>query len=143
MKNNGHQIIIHPGVVELVEQDRVFVRVLAQSACSSCHARGACSISEVEEKRVEVRTDNPLAYKPGDQVTVRMKQSLGQKAVVLGYVLPLILLVISIVTLVTLLDNEGVAALLSILLLVPYYIILYFLRGRLKQHFSFSIYSGD
>lgn len=135
--------IIHPGIVDHVEEDKVFVRILSQSACSSCHAKGFCSVSEVEEKVVEVDKSARDDFRKGDQVTVRMQQRLGRKAVLLGYVIPLVILVASIVLFVYILNDEGLAALISLAMLVPYYAILYVLRKRLKQEFKFSIYSGD
>ena len=143
MAASDQQVIIHPGIVERVEDESVFVRVLSRSACSSCSVRGACAISEVEEKIIEVSPHDHKRYQPGDPVTVRMSQSLGRKAVLLGYVVPLVILVASIIAFVLILDNEGLAALLAILLLAPYYAALYFLRHRLKQQFSFSIYAEE
>jgi sigma-E factor negative regulatory protein RseC len=143
MTGPDQSIIIHPGIVDHIEKGKVFVRILSQSACSACHAKGMCSVSEVEDKIIEVDVLNEGAYKNGEQVTVRMQQKLGRKAVILGYVIPLVILVASILTFVTVLKNEGLAALISLLMLVPYYFILYLLRKKLKQQFSFSIYSGD
>jgi sigma-E factor negative regulatory protein RseC len=143
MASPDQSIIIHPGIVDHLEDDKVFVKVLSQSACASCYAKGACSIAEVEEKIIEVRPPDYKDFKPGDPVTVRMKQSLGRKAVILGYILPLIILVVSIVLFVLILKNEGLAALISIILLIPYYLVLYLLRKKLKQQFSFSIYRED
>lgn len=139
----AHHIIIHPGIVDHIDQDRVFVRILSQSACATCHAKGACSVAEVEEKIVEVQLPGQHQYRAGEQVTVRMKQSLGIKAVFLGYILPLLILVLSIIIFLALFDNEGLAAILSLLLLVPYYLILYMLRDNMKQVFNFSIYPDE
>jgi sigma-E factor negative regulatory protein RseC len=143
MANSNQHVIVHPGVVDHCGHDKVFVRILSQSACSTCQVKGACSIAEVEEKIIEIQPVDPENYKPGDQVTVRMKQSLGRKALILGYIIPLIILVVAIIVFTLVLNNEGLAALLSILLLVPYYTVLYFLRDKLKQQFSFSLYSGE
>lgn len=70
---------------------------------------------------------------------VKMEESLGHKAVLMGYVLPLIVLVGSIVLFLSFFKNEGLAALLSILMLVPYYFILYLFRKRLRKEFRFRI----
>jgi sigma-E factor negative regulatory protein RseC len=143
MSATDQSIIIHPGIVDHIEKGKVFVRILSQSACSTCHSKGICSVSDVEEKIVEVDVRNEDSYHKGDQVTVRMQLRLGNKAVMLGYVIPLVILVASIITFVLIFDNEGLAALLSLLMLVPYYFILYLLRKKLKQQFSFTLYPGD
>jgi sigma-E factor negative regulatory protein RseC len=141
MTGSDQHLIIHPGIVDHLDREMVYVRVLSQSACATCHAKGACSIAEVEDKIIEVHDHGHKPYHPGDQVTVRMKQSLGRKAVLLGYIIPLVILVVSVVTFVSVLNNEGLAALISLLLLAPYYFLLYLFRNKLKSQFTFSIYS--
>jgi sigma-E factor negative regulatory protein RseC len=131
--------IIHPGIIESINGDRVSVRILAQSACGSCHAKGMCAVSEVEEKIIEAGMDKSGEWKPGDEVMVRMEESLGKKAVFLGYVLPLAVLLISIIIFLSVVKHEGLAALLSIFMLVPYYLVLYLFRKRLQKEFTFKI----
>ena len=131
--------IIHPGIIESVTSDKILVRILSQSACSSCHAKGACSISEVEEKIIEIDHFTPGKWEPGQEVMVKMQQSLGLTAVFLGYVAPLIVLIASVIIFLSLLHHEGYAALLSIFMLIPYYGILYLFRSRLKKKFNFKI----
>ena len=131
--------IIHPGIVESISEDKVSVRILAKSACSSCHAKGACTIADVEEKIIEVENETPDRMKEGDQVMVRMEESLGRKAVLLGYVLPLVVLLVSIIVFISLLKHEGLAALLSILMLVPYYSTLFLFRKKIHKEFRFRI----
>jgi sigma-E factor negative regulatory protein RseC len=131
--------IIHPGIIERVDGDKVFIRILSQSACSSCHAKGACTIADVEEKIIEADIDASENRQAGEEVMVKMEESLGHKAVLMGYVLPLIVLVGSIILFLSLFTNEGLAALLSILMLVPYYFTLYLFRKRLRREFRFQI----
>ena len=133
------EAITHPGIVERVEDAKIFVNILAQSACSSCHAKGMCSVAEVEEKTVEVTSAGGRNYKPGDSVTVRMEKSLGKKAVFLGYLLPFILLMVTLILMVSLTADEGLSALVSLLVLGPYYLVLYLLKDRLSRHFRFRI----
>ena len=131
--------IRHPGRIEKVEGDKILVRILSQSACGTCQAKGMCNVAEVEEKIVEVFNDHSHEWKPGMQVTVLMSRSLGAKAVFLGYVLPLIVLTVSIILFVSLIGNEGFAALLSLAMMVVYYAMLYLFRDSLKKRFDFSI----
>ncbi|MCU0369903.1 MAG: SoxR reducing system RseC family protein [Bacteroidales bacterium] len=131
--------IIHPGIIESIQGDKVSVRILSRSACSSCHAKGACTIADIEEKIIEADLDHPGKWKPGDEVMVRMEESLGHKAVIMGYGLPLVVLVVSIVIFLSLFDHEGLAAILSVSMLVPYYFILYLFRKKLQKEFRFRI----
>ncbi len=133
------EIIIHPGIIERIDDGKVFVKILSASACSSCHAKGICSVSEVEEKIIEAEHDPSGNYQPGDQVMVSMRESLGHKAVIMGYVLPFVVLLVSIVVFLSLLHHEGLAALLSIMMLIPYYLALYLFRKKLQKEFRFRI----
>ncbi|MCK5338519.1 MAG: SoxR reducing system RseC family protein, partial [Bacteroidales bacterium] len=90
---SAKESITHPGIVDHVTEDSIFVMVLAKSACSSCHAKGMCNIAEMEEKLVEVKKDQNMDFSKGDGVTVSMNKSLGGKAVLLGYIVPFFLLI--------------------------------------------------
>lgn len=131
--------ITHPGVIEEVSNDKVFVKVLAMSACSSCHAKGICNIAEVEEKIVELKKDPQKEYMPGQEVTVSMKRAQGTYAVLLGYIVPFFLLIGVLLMVLALSGNEGLAGLLAIIVLIPYYWMLYIYRNKLKSTFSFRI----
>ncbi len=136
---SAKETITHPGIVEKVTKDNVFVKILAMSACSSCHAKGMCSVSEIEEKVVEVRKDPARDFKEGQEVTVAMRKSQGGKAVFLGYIMPFLLMIGVLLMVLFLSGNEGIAGLSAILVLIPYYWLLYIYRNRLKSTFSFRI----
>jgi sigma-E factor negative regulatory protein RseC len=136
MRDKGS--VEHKGVVEEVNDNLVRVGFVAHSACSGCHARGVCSLSEVENKFVEVRDDDN-SYKTGDRVDILLQKSQGFRALWLGYILPFILMVAVLLIAVAITGREGLAGLLSVGVLVPYYLGLYILRERVKQKFEFKI----
>lgn len=131
--------ITHPGIVEQISGDSIYVKILAMSACSSCHAKGMCSIAEVEEKVIEIKKDPKRNLNEGQEVTVAMQKSLGGKAVFLGYILPFLVLMGVLILVLSLTGNEGIAGLSAILILIPYYWLLYIYRDKLKRTFSFKI----
>ena len=131
--------ITHPGIVEEITGDSIFVKILAMSACSSCHAKGMCSVAEIEEKVVEVGIERKKDIKEGQEVTVSMRKSQGGKAVFLGYIMPFLLLIGVLLVVLNLSGNEGLAGLSAIIILIPYYWLLYIFRDRLKRTFSFRI----
>lgn len=137
------ETIIHPGIIDRIAEGKVFVKILSASACSSCHAKSICSISEVEEKVIEAEHDPAGNYQPGEQVMVKMEESLGHKAVIMGYVLPLVVLLVSILVFLSLFHHEGLAALLSMLMLIPYYLVLYLFRNKLQKVFRFRIEQSE
>ncbi len=139
MEIKRSQQISHPGIVERVDALRVMVRVQSQAACGHCHAKSHCGMAESVDKLVEVETSNAETYKPGQKVEVFLKRSLGFRALALGYMLPFIILVISLFTMVWITRNEGLAALVSFGLMVPYYAALYHWREKLRKTFHFHI----
>lgn len=133
------EVVSHPGIVEKVENNHVFVKILAQSACSTCHAKGACTLADIEEKIVEVEQPSDRTLKSGDPVTIVMKRSTGNLAVFIGYILPFIVLLVVLVTMVVITKKEGFSALVALLSLVIYYSVIYLYRSKINPLFTFSL----
>ena len=130
--------ISHKGQITEVSQEHVIVNIITESACSGCHAKGVCSISGMQEKEVEI-CNYTGRYEVGQQVLVSQKGSQGTKAVVLGYLLPLIVVMGVLFISVGISKNEGLGALIAIGSLVIYYLVLYSLRSKMKKSFEFEI----
>jgi sigma-E factor negative regulatory protein RseC len=64
---------------------------------------------------------------------------LGYRALLLGYLLPFILLLVTIIVAVQLTGNEGFAALLGVIIMVPYFALLYRFRESIKKRFEFRL----
>jgi len=131
--------IQHPGRIDKIEKDKIMVTILSQSACSTCHAKGMCTVSEMEEKTIEVKYQEENQFVVGEQVTVYMKRSLGSKAVLYGYFLPFLIVLLSLIILIAITKMEGLSALFSLGLLIPYYYILHRMKDRLSNTFEFSL----
>jgi len=114
------------------------VSIINQSACSSCHANGACSAADMLEKEIEIYNFKN-EYTPGQAVTILFKESKGFTALFFGYVLPFILILLTLIISNSILNNELLSGLLSLAILAPYYIALYFFRHRLKKVFNFEV----
>ena len=130
--------INHNGVIEKVDGDTVYVKIIQQSACSGCHAKSMCAASESKEKIIEV-SDNSGRFHKNEEVLLCGQSSLGMQAVLLAFVLPLIVVVMTIVIGTSMQWEETTSGLTGLLLLVPYYCILYFLRDKLKKRFIFTL----
>lgn len=134
------ELIRHPGRVVRIDAKEIQVQILSMSACASCHAKGFCSAADMEDKIVDVKKNTyQKEYKQGDNVTLVLKRSKGKSAVLLGYFLPFLVVLTSLVVLSSILESDGIAGLLSLGFLVPYYIILYKYKDNLKQKFDFQI----
>lgn len=130
--------IDHEGTILEIKDGKITVGIVNVSACAGCHAKGACTMSDMKEKSIDV-IDYSNKYSVGEKVKLTYRESLGWFALMLAYVIPfvLVLLVLFIATAFT--NDELISGLLSLAILPPYYIILSFFKGRLKKTFSFTI----
>lgn len=133
--------ITHEGIVSEVRDDHVVVSFVSQPACSSCKIKNSCSLSDSEIKNLEVPVSGK-SYQRGEKVTVGLSQSLGYRAVFLGYILPFLIVFISLVVLTILTNNELLAGLISLFMLVPYYLVLWMIRGVINDSFRFRLLKG-
>ncbi|MFA7227321.1 MAG: SoxR reducing system RseC family protein, partial [Dysgonamonadaceae bacterium] len=79
-----------------------------------------------------------------DRVTIEGKASLGYKAVLWAYVIPLVLIVAMVILSTYIWHlNEIQTALLAISILAPYYVLLYLLRNKMTKIFTFTIKKSD
>ena len=137
MKNT--ETISHEGVVTKITDDELEIKILAQSACAACHAKSACGMGEQAEKILTVPRPKNRAFVLNQRVNVRMAIGQGNKAANLAYLIPIVLLLAVLFACLGLGMNEGLAALISIVALVPYYIVLYLKRDQLKKRFEYTI----
>ena len=123
--------IKHQGIVENINGTHLQVRIVQTSACAACSIKGHCTSADAKEKLIDV-TDEAAAetYRPGDRVWVT-----GQ----LSFVVPFLVLVVSLFVFMAIWNDELGAALGALFLLVPYYFILWLNKSRLGKKFSFSI----
>lgn len=101
-----------------------------------------CSISEAKEKIIEI-PDSSGKYKVGEKVIITGDSSIGLKAVLYAFVIPLILVVGILALGIHFSGSETRSALLTIIFLIIYYLILYFFRDNLKNKFIFTIAKTD
>ena len=137
MKNT--ETISHEGIIAKITDDELEIKILAQSACAACHAKSACGMGEQAEKILTVPRPKDKDFTLNQKVNVRMAIGQGNKAAVLAYLIPIVLLLAVLFVCLGLGINEGLSALISIVALVPYYIILYLKRDKLKKQFSYII----
>ena len=131
--------IAHSGRILEITPDFTTVQILVSSACSACHAKGLCGMSEEEEKVIMVPTDPLAEHKVGDEVKVMTKMTMGLKAVWISYVVPLAVLMILILSLSCFIGNELLVGAISIAGTALYYFGIWLFRDRLSNEFVFYI----
>jgi sigma-E factor negative regulatory protein RseC len=89
---------------------------------------------------IDVYTNDTTRFSVGEKVNVIASASVGAKAVNLGFVIPLVIMMLSITIPILLFGlSEALAALIGLASLVPYYILLYRLRNRMQKVLVFQI----
>ncbi|GCB33738.1 SoxR reducing system RseC family protein [Bacteroides faecalis] len=131
--------IKHQGIVENIQGSHLLVRIIQTSACAACSAKGHCSSADSKDKVIDITDTAASSYQVGEQVMIIGETSMGMMAVVLAFVIPFVLLVTSLFIFMAWMENELYAALSSLIILIPYYFILWLNKARLKQKFSFTI----
>jgi len=131
--------IKHAGVVDGVEGECVRVRILQSSACSTCKVAAHCNASETKEKIIDVMDADASHYQKGDQVMVVADTAVGFRASLYGYLLPLILMVVTLVGVLAAIHSEGLAAVSALGILIPYYVLLFLMRNKLRNRLSFTL----
>ena len=131
--------IKHAGVVDGVEGECVRVRILQSSACSACKVAAHCNASETKEKIIDVMDADASHYQKGDQVMVVADTAVGFLASLYGYLLPLILMVVTLVGVLAATHSEGLAAVSALGILIPYYVLLFLMRNKLRNRLSFTL----
>jgi sigma-E factor negative regulatory protein RseC len=131
--------IEHEGIVKEVDAGKVKVGIVSHSACGSCHAKTACSLSDKKEKIIEI-DDATGRFEKGNHVKIAIKKNQGLKAVFWAYILPFIIFLITLFTGAYLLNNELIAGGVALLAMVPYYIALYFFKKYFGKSLLMHIY---
>lgn len=135
--------IEHTGIVTHIDSKVVKVSIIQKAACSDCHAKSACTASETDEKVIDV-VNNGYHVSVGEKVTLTGQSSMGFLAVLLAFIIPFILILISLLVLRSFTDNEAISGSIALAVLIPYYIILSLFNNKLKNKFQFQIdkYAG-
>jgi len=130
--------IVKSGTVESVGDNTLKVQIHNNSACSTCHSKGVCTSLGSGDRIIEVEFNNEQKVLPGDNVNIQMLSSSGWKAVVLGYIIPFILLMTTLI-IATNFTDEALSAILSLAILIPYYFMLFLFRIKIKKYFRFTL----
>jgi sigma-E factor negative regulatory protein RseC len=131
-------MIEHEGIIEQIDGDVAHVKIDSMSACASCHAKGACSAADQEEKYLDVPILGAV-YRQGETVKVQVEKRMGFRAVALGYFYPFVLVMLVLIAMTVTGASELRAGSFALLSLIPYYLGLFLFRKRIESTFTFSI----
>lgn len=135
MKEAG---ISHIGRILEITPEMISVRIVSESACSSCHAKGFCGLGESKVKVVQLPAV-PGDWYEGQTVNVNMKRSMGYKAVWISYVVPLVVLLAVLLVLFELGVPELLSGVAAIAAVAVYYLTVFLFRDKLRNEYNFYI----
>lgn len=135
----SEETVSHEGVITKITDDVLEIKIIAQSACAACHAKSACTMSDQTEKILTVPKPEGQDFQHLQKVKVVMAIGQGNKAAVLAYLIPIILLLAVLFVCLGVGLSEGLSALISMAALIPYYAALYIKRDILKKKFEYRI----
>jgi len=137
-ENEGdRRTIQHAGVVSRISNGEAVVSLTDNINCEGCKARGACGVSESNDKEIMVPIgDSKIEI--NQPVTLSLAKGLGMKAVFWAYVFPFILMVTTLM-ICSIFMSELIAGVASLAVLIPYYAMLSYLTPVFKKKFQVSL----
>lgn len=148
--NTMNEQIRHEGVIISIDGGHIRVRIAQTAACLHCKIASHCNSAESKEKIIDIWTKKPNRYNVGQDVFVVMGGKMGLTAVLIAFVIPVIVAIISIVIILYLTStsgihpvpepyNQGYAAIGGIVTFGLYYILLSFCKSLIQPRFRFFI----
>lgn len=135
-------VVKHSGIVQKIERNFLQVKIVQTTSCSSCSIKSHCTSAESKEHLIDVYDKEADQYHVGEEVWIMASTSMSRLAVWYGYLLPLIILMVSVIGLSKWWgnDSELSVALYSLACVAIYYLLLYFIgKNKMKKTFRFAI----
>ncbi len=105
-----------------IKGEKIECKVDCGDACKGCAARKVCGGEEEKEGKVLTLTSYNKNHKVGDHITIEVSNSMGLKAVILAYLLPVAILIGVLLTLQAVGVEELTAGLSALGALALYFI---------------------
>ena len=128
----------HEGTVVSINGNTMIVRIVASSACNGCAAKGYCVPSENRDKDIYVEGFSG-DFVSGERVKVTMQRSMAFRALCIGYMIPFVLSLTTLLIVFQFTGNELASGLSALLILVPYYFVLKLLNQKITKTFGFTV----
>jgi sigma-E factor negative regulatory protein RseC len=131
--------ICREGVIRAIDGDDIHVEIIVSSACSGCHARSICIPSDHRQEVIIVKNTYHENFQVGETVELLLETSAGNRAVVLAYVLPLVVLLVLLFGCYALTHKELLSVGIGVLGVVLYYLILKSAGKSVEKGIMFGI----
>jgi len=128
----------HEGTVVSVHGNTMIVRMVVSSACSACRAKSYCVPSGNKDRDLRIEGFSG-DFVSGERVKVIMQQSMGVRALCLGYVIPFVAVLATLLIVFQTTGNELASGLSALLILAPYYLIIKLMNPKIAKVFGFTV----
>jgi len=132
-------VIRHEGIIDYIKGTHVRVRITRTPACAGCKVAARCATAEAREKVIDATATDASAWHVGQTVVVTTAGTMAGRALLLGFGLPLLLMLLVLGVAMVTGCNEGATALLMLASLVPYYFVLWLCRDRIASKMTFHV----
>ncbi|MEG2069795.1 MAG: SoxR reducing system RseC family protein [Bacteroidales bacterium] len=133
------KIICKEGIVRKINPNDVTVEIIVSSACGGCNAKALCMMSEQKNELIMAKNLGNETFEIGETVSISMRESLGKKAVLIGYLFPFLVLIIGLFSTYYFSRNELLSIGIGIGLTVLYYLIIRLLNKKIDKQFIFYV----
>jgi len=130
--------ICHQGTVKDIKDNILYVEIERLSACASCHAKSVCLSFSKKDEIIPVPTNEPDIFQIGERVQIELRKSLGNKAVVIAYLFPFLVLALGLFVTYYFTKNELLSIGVAFVATTLYFLFIKKMDNRLKKEFSFS-----
>lgn len=127
------------GIVRKIQENHIWVEIVVSSACGGCAAKSLCNITEKKNELVEAQNISGEVFQIGESVNLQMKQHFARKAVLLGYGLPCVVLLLGLFGCYALTRIDWLSVIVALALTAIYYLVVKKLDRKLTNDFVFYV----
>ena len=127
----------HEGIISKITNEGIVVSLKGDISCQGCKAKAACGVSESNDKEITIFSTD-TSFQLNDTVDVVLEKQLGLKAVFWAYIFPFILIVLTLI-ITSFFWSEWVSGVAALLILIPYYVMLFLYKASFEKAFQVSI----
>lgn len=133
------QKIRHKAKIVRVTPNLVEAEIEVKSACSQCALQKACQMHEVSQRKIIIPLEQSKNYQVDEVVDVSISLEEGMLATFYTYVLPSILLLLTLFLSLMSGVSEIISGICSIIVLIPYYFGVFLKKNFFARKLNFKI----
>lgn len=132
--------IAKTGTITQITNQEICVKIQQATSCNACRHKTNCALNHCQEKVLTLPLPTDFKADIGQKVLLKINSKQSSLAILLGFIIPLIILLISLgVSLKIFQQSENFAATTSLIILTFYYGLLFLLKPRLNKTFNIQI----